>query len=247
MSGTKTPTLLVFTLGPGREQARKRCLGSRLARLERRLHEHCLEQVLAAGRAVGCRLRVCAPAGVRLEPGAAGDWQCETGFRHRLLGAVRRAWEQAPGPLIVVGSDAPDLDEALLRQTLAALERDPQEVVIGPATDGGIYLLASGAPLMAELETVPWRSRRTLATLVAALRRAGRPVRLLPALSDLDGRADLERWIAAGREATAATASALKAALAAALRHLAWSAVRLSSPAPVPAWCRIPAGRAPPR
>jgi glycosyltransferase A (GT-A) superfamily protein (DUF2064 family) len=247
MSATKPSTLLVFTLGPGREQARKRCLGGRFARLERRLHAQCLEGVLAAGRAAGCRLRVCAPGGVQVEGEVVGDRQAEAGFGRRLLGAIRRAGEEAGGPLIVVGSDTPALDGELLRQALAALARDPQEVVIGPATDGGIYLLAFAAPLVAELEAVPWRSRRTLSALVAAVRRTGRPVRLLPALADLDGRSDLERWLAAGRAAVGLAAGALGAALAAALRRLAWSPLPVPSAAPALAWCRIPTGRAPPR
>lgn len=245
MTDINRSTLLVFTLGPGREQARKRWLEGRFAGLEREFHQRCLERVLAAGRAVGCRLRVCSPGGVRLAPDAVSDRQAETGFGRRLLGAMRRAGAESGGTLIVVGTDSPELDAGLLRQTQEALAENPDEVVLGPAADGGVYLLAAARPVTAELATVRWCSRHTRESLIAAFRAVGRPVRLLPPLRDLDSRRDFERWLAVNRSDNGGW-SALMAALRAAIRQLnsVQSIVPLS---PEPAWCRVPVGRAPPR
>ncbi len=249
MPDSPRPTLLVFTLGPGREHARRRWLRDGFARLERELHERCLEQVLSAGREAGCTLRVCSPGGERLAPDAELDCQSEAGFGRRLLGAMRRASAVASGPLIVVGTDSPGLDSGLLEQALEMLESDPSAVVLGPATDGGIYLLAAARPVAAELVHVVWCNAGTLDSLVEALRAAGRPVRLLPRLNDLDRRRDLERWVA-GRFSTpmAVGWSDLVAALRVALVRLAYLVgVPPPSPALAPAWQRSPLGRAPPR
>jgi len=246
MADTNRPTLLVFTLGAGREQARRRLLLGDAAGAERQLHERCLESVLEAGRAAGCRLRVCSPGGKPLAADAQADRQAEEGFGRRLLGAVRRAGAESSGPLIVVGTDAPDLDAELLHQTREALDRDPDAVILGPARDGGVYLLAASRSVVAELATVRWRSRHTCESLVAAMQAAGRPVLLLAPLSDLDSRRDLERWLAAA-EATRDGWSVVVAALVAALRALAAVSSSVFGRAPEPVWCRVPAGRAPPR
>jgi glycosyltransferase A (GT-A) superfamily protein (DUF2064 family) len=248
MLDSQRPTLLVFTLGPGREHARRRWLGEGFAQLEHELHERCLQEVLAAGREAGCTLRVCSPAARRLAPDAELDCQSEAGFGGRLLGAVRRASAGAPGPLIVVGTDTPGLDSGLLEQALETLECDPSAVVLGPAKDGGIYLLAAAQPIADELEHVAWCNARTLDSLVAALSAAGRPVRLLPQLSDLDCRRDLEQWVAGRFSAPIAAGwHDLVAALRAALVRLAYLVVPPPPPVLAPVWQRSPLGRAPPR
>ncbi len=193
-----SPTLLVFTLGPGREQARRRWLGRRGAAAERRVHEQCLESVLEAGRAADCVLRLASPtappSGVDVE--VAG--QRGATFGRRLLNAVADAERRASGPLVVVGTDTPGVGPELVAEVLEAVDSDPDTVVIGPAADGGIYLLAAARSIIEELGRVKWRSSQTLESLRAALRESGRAMRLLPVLRDLDTRRDLERWTALG-------------------------------------------------
>ena len=244
------PTLLVFTLGPGREHARRRWLPRGFDAPGRELHERCLHEILAAGRNAGCALRVSTPTGERLALDAQVDRQPETGFSSRLQGAVQRASAGAGGPLIVVGTDTPGLDADLLGGVLETLRGDPEAVVLGPAADGGIYLLAASRPVTRELAQTEWRSRRTLASLVAALRRAGRSVRLLQVRRDLDSRRDLERWVfsavAERVSGLSAAWSDLVAALRAALVRAAFAvAPPVLAPVPVPRASR--SSRAPPR
>ncbi len=185
MADTSRPTLLVFTLGPGREQAFKRCLGGRFAELEARLHNRCLERDPGRGRAAGCRLRVCSPAGDSPAPDAEVDRQTESGFGRRLLGAIRRAGAQTGGPLIVVGSDTPGLDAGLL----AAPSRHWRAILGSRCRPSDRW-----RHLSAGRERAPDRrlGRGAVAQptnprlAVRALRAAGRPVRLLPARSDVD-------------------------------------------------------------
>ena len=183
---------------------------------------------------------MCTPAGERFVPDARLDGQPESGFKSRLLGAVRRAGAESDGPLIVVGTDTPGLDATVLRDVLATLRRDPDTVVLGPAADGGIYLLAAARPLVGELAETDWRSRRTLSSLRAALRRAGRRVRLLTVRGDLDTRGDLERWIS--RWAAGLAAAHRKNLICSIALSLARLTVGVMLPDSTRAWTAAPAG-----
>jgi uncharacterized protein DUF2064 len=199
-------TLLVFTLGAAAESARRTLVPERLRPLEVGLRQGCLEAALAAGRACGCRLEVSSPAPLRLPEEVAQVPQPGPDFGSRLERAMAGAFARGASPLLVVGTDVPGLGARHLAAALAALAADPEKVVLGPSPDGGLYLLAASRPLPA-LTAVRWCRRDTLRRLVALLRSAGRPVVLLAPLADLDGPADLERWLAGGARAESATAA----------------------------------------
>jgi Uncharacterized protein conserved in bacteria (DUF2064) len=196
MHRNPAPTLLVFTLGAARESARRSLLPEALRELEIGVRQGCLEAALAAGRACGCRLEVCSPSPIDLPADARNVAQSGSDFGSRLEGALREAFERGAGPLLVVGTDVPGLAAQQVSQALALLEKDPDRVVLGPSPDGGFYLLAACRPI-ADLGTATrWCRRGTLRGLLRALRAAGREVVLLEPLADLDGRADLEGWLA---------------------------------------------------
>ncbi len=195
----RSPTLLVFTLGSVCESRRRHLLPAGLRAMEERLHRTCLDTTLDAGRAVGCRLEVSSPAGLELPPDVTLREQTGRDFGARLTRAVAETWAVRSGPMVLVGSDVPDLRARHVRKALDLIEDDPDRVVIGPSPDGGFYLLASARPLDSTLASVAWRSRATLASLRRALAREGRDVVLLEPLADLDRPADLERWLATRR------------------------------------------------
>jgi glycosyltransferase A (GT-A) superfamily protein (DUF2064 family) len=192
-----TPTLLVFTVGPEAEARRRPLLPAPLRAEEVGLRQACFAATLRAGRDAGCLIVVSSPE--PLEAGADAAWIPQRGatFGERLEDALATAFRSAPGPVVLVGTDIPGLDGERIREALAALGRDPSGVVLGPAQDGGFYLLAARRPLHGVLESVHWCGPETLATLRRELARAGRPVALVGALSDLDAAADLDRWLAA--------------------------------------------------
>lgn len=197
----RSPTLLVFTLGSACEARRRHLLPAGLRTMEERLHRICLDTTLEAGRAVGCRLEVSGPCGLDLPADVTLRKQTGRDFGVRLARAVAETWALRSGPMVLVGSDVPDLGAKHVRQALDLIEDDADRVVIGPSPDGGFYLLASARPLDSALASVAWRSRATLDSLRRALRREGREVVLLEPLADLDRPADLERWLAERRSA----------------------------------------------
>lgn len=249
------PTLLVFTLGAARERRRRRLLPGRHRGDELRLHQACLDAAVAAGRESGCRVLVSTPSARPLPAGAERLAQHGHGFAGRLTRAVARAGAATrDAPLLVVGSDVPDLAASHLRAALAALEADPRRVVVGPATDGGLYLIAArGGSIRALVERVRWCRRDTLRSFEAACRAAGRPVVRLEPLGDLDRRADLESWLAARPRRPVDTASAVRRRLGDALRRLLAALrrppapPRLGRPRAVPATVAIARGPPPRR
>ena len=235
-----SPTLLVFTLGPGVESARRGLLPGPLRGVETEVWRDCLSAALEAGRAAGCELEVCSPAPLDLPEDARHVPQVGEGFGARLERAMLRPFS---GPLLVVGTDVPGLAARHLAQALSLLAEDPDRVVLGPSPDGGLYLLAASRPIAGLASATRWCRRDTLRGLVRALRAAGRPVVLLEPLADLDRRADLEIW-AAQRNARWQGLIRLLRRLLSVLRR---PAVPLLVGRPRPALVPVRAGRAPPR
>jgi glycosyltransferase A (GT-A) superfamily protein (DUF2064 family) len=113
-----------------------------------------------------------------------------------LADAERRAEVRADaggsGPVIQLGMDTPQLDEALLDEAGRAL--GSCDAVLGPARDGGWWALGVHDPRHARvLAGVPMSTPDTGALTLRALRAAGLRVTLLPELSDVDTMEDAER------------------------------------------------------
>lgn len=241
MHPTRTPTLLVFTLGAARESARRSLLPAALRNLEIGVRQGCLEAALSAGRACGCRLEVSSPSPAVLPEDARNVPQPGAGFGPRLEQAMLGAFERGAGPLLIVGTDVPGLGARHIDQALSLLENDPDRVVLGPSPDGGLYLLAARRPIPGLATAVRWCRRDTLRSLLGALRILGRPVTLLDPLEDLDRPADLERWLTRADGRWRPLAGRLREALAVLQRPLEGPAVQ-----PLPAFATHIAGRSPP-
>lgn len=194
----KSPTLLVFTLGPECRRSTRQLLPAPLRQAETLLRRRGLDRALEAGRRAGLRIVVSSPGPLDLPADIEQSRQTGCRFADRLRDATQALLAELDGaPLIVVGSDAPDLTANHLRSALACLEKSPDDVVLGPAHDGGFYLLATRSTLDKELARVRWCRHDTRHSLEAALRDRKRVVHLLEPLRDLDRYADVEVWLAA--------------------------------------------------
>jgi rSAM/selenodomain-associated transferase 1 len=105
--------------------------------------------------------------------------------------AFRRGFAAGYGPIVIIGSDCPEVNPALLEEAFRQLASFP--VVLGPATDGGYYLLGMNYLVESLFRDKPWSTPSVLAETVADLQRASIPYALLPVLSDVDEAADLDR------------------------------------------------------
>jgi hypothetical protein len=120
-------------------------------------------------------------------PIAAGR-QSDGDLGARLTAAIQEAHARR---IVVIGSDTPHLPPERLTQALDALDR--ADLVLGPAEDGGYYLIALRRFSPAIFEGVEWGSPRVLEQTRQAAARAGFSVELLAPFFDLDHWADLER------------------------------------------------------
>ncbi len=114
-------------------------------------------------------------------------------MRHAFGEAFARGAQRA----VVIGTDCPGLSTAHLRQAYERLLT--HDVVLGPATDGGYYLLGLRAPQPALFAGISWSTATVLADTRAAAQRQQLRVALLPELSDVDTAADLAVWRGAAR------------------------------------------------
>lgn len=244
-SSEPKPTLLIFTLGPCRENLRKSLLPRALSAAEHRLHQIGLERAIEAGRRAGCRVVVAAPGGINLPQGVRRLPQRGRSFGGRIRNALRDLQQRRPGaPVVVVGTDVPDLESAHIRAALDRLHQAPEEVVIGPSPDGGFYLLATRRSIDPVLSRVEWCRPSTLDSLIELLGAHDRRAHMLTPLRDLDRKTDVEIWLAdrvvgVGR----ALARWLQRLLAAIRRPLVVPHIGLPQPARVP----VRSGRGPPR
>nr|VFK54894.1 MAG: hypothetical protein BECKTUN1418F_GA0071002_10602 [Candidatus Kentron sp. TUN]VFK58786.1 MAG: hypothetical protein BECKTUN1418D_GA0071000_10901 [Candidatus Kentron sp. TUN]VFK60647.1 MAG: hypothetical protein BECKTUN1418E_GA0071001_10592 [Candidatus Kentron sp. TUN] len=106
----------------------------------------------------------------------------------RMYHAVKMAL--AAGPAILIGTDCPTLTAEELRETSMRLERG-SDAVLGPALDGGYYLLGLNRIHPSLFEDISWGSNRVLAETRRRLRILDWQWRETPARRDVDRPGDL--------------------------------------------------------
>jgi uncharacterized protein len=126
--------------------------------------------------------------------------------------ALGRTFERlvVSGPVAIVSSDVPGLPPGALARTFAALD-DGADVVLGPAFDGGYWLIAMARFHPEPLREIPWSTPAVLGVTLARCRDAGLRVELLETWRDLDTVVDLA-FLRRGADLSAAaprTAAAL--------------------------------------
>jgi rSAM/selenodomain-associated transferase 1 len=122
---------------------------------------------------------------VEVEVQVAGD------LGRRLADAFDRRFAEGYQRVVVAGSDCPELAPHHLEGALDGLTRHP--VVLGPACDGGYWLVGVRAPALDLFTDIPWSTPEVLDATRARLRALGVSWLELERLHDLDTEADL-RW-----------------------------------------------------
>ena len=116
--------------------------------------------------------------------------QVGAGLGERMSVAFQRAFDRGHDRVVIIGSDCPGLTTDLLRESISALAR--HDLVIGPATDGGYYLLGLRHPQPGLFSNMPWSTDSVAAETLRRARVQALRVKELPTLSDVDRLADWE-------------------------------------------------------
>lgn len=97
--------------------------------------------------------------------------------------------------VVVIGSDSPTLPQEYLDRAfdeLARASRAQAECVVGPAADGGYYLIGMTGRVWPVFSGVPWSKSCVLDQTVARLVESGARLALLPVWYDVDTPGDLQ-------------------------------------------------------
>lgn len=179
----------LFTRWPTPGQAKTRLIPAIGAEAAAALHRRLTERTVAAVHAAGLPLEVRSTGAT---PEAFRGWlgQGVTVFDQGDgdLG-VRMARAAQTLPILLLGADIPDLAPQHITAAAAALADAP--AVIGPAEDGGYWLLGLAALAPHLFENMPWGTDRVLEI---TLSRLGPATPRLAVLADLDRPCDLPRW-----------------------------------------------------
>src|SRR5260370_20599686 len=114
----------------------------------------------------------------RLIPQRPGD------LGQRLSGFLEEQLETGVESIVFLGADSPTLPLEYIDDAYTRLET--ADVVLGPATDGGYYLLGCARRVPPIFDGIAWGTSRVLAETICALRDPQSRVCLLPPWSDAD-------------------------------------------------------------
>jgi uncharacterized protein len=121
-------------------------------------------------------------------------------FGERLLNAISSELKDHGGKpgsgdraekLIIIGADSPTIPEEFIKETLSILES--KDLVLGPADDGGFYLIGTKESHPGIFKSVRWSSKDTLRDVIVNLEKLSIKYALLPQWYDVDDITDIRK------------------------------------------------------
>ena len=200
MSGSRA--LLVFAKTPQPGKVKTRLLAAVPAEVAAALHEACIADTLRLVLKMrGCDVFLFAAGGtsyfrrlvkkqksgarVRVLP------QRGTDLGARMENAFRKYFSMGYRKVVVIGTDTPWMGTERLRRAFAELNAN--DVAIGPAEDGGYYLLGMRKMVPSIFRGIPWSTERVLKLTLKKIVALRLGKKLLRRDFDLDRPEDLKR------------------------------------------------------
>lgn len=110
--------------------------------------------------------------------------QCDGDLGQRLRAFFGDARAEGYSRIIAIGTDSPTLPIAYVEQAIELLTSN--DVVVGPAFDGGYYLIGTNKLDAAIFDDIPWSTSRVLESTVARIQQTSARLALLPPWYDVD-------------------------------------------------------------
>jgi rSAM/selenodomain-associated transferase 1 len=145
----------------------------------------CLRVVCFTPRSAETELRTLIPGGVLLVAQRDGD------LGERMKQAFDDLLARGAASVVLIGSDLPGIDPAAVSAAQRTLRERPGAVVLGPAHDGGYYLVAAVQTPAALFADMPWSTPGVLAETERRARVAGVETVRVAAARDIDTVDDL--------------------------------------------------------
>ncbi len=180
----RAKTRLIPALGPaGAAEVQRRLTEGTLARALEFVQRHPTRLELRGEGADPAAFRRWLGLAPLIRPQDSGD------LGRRMDLALTRALAEGEERAVLIGSDCPGLTPEILAMSLAALA--DHDLVLGPAQDGGYYLVGLRRPAPEIFRGIAWGSDRVLRQTLNRASELGLRVALLPELADLDRPEDL--------------------------------------------------------
>ena len=199
--------LMVFTRFPEPGKTKTRlipALGERgAADLQRQMTEHIIATAAKFNSYPGLTIEVRYAGGDAdsmrnwLGPQLVYRAQGSGDLGRRMVRAFEDAFQASKGAAIVVGSDIPGVSTDIIRQAFKGLQKN--DLVIGPARDGGYYLIGMKSNLPADsytrlFDSIRWGTGNALSDTLQKVEESGLRFLLLESLGDVDRPEDLYIW-----------------------------------------------------
>lgn len=190
MAASSQPTVALFARYPHAGKAKTRLIPALGPEGAAHVHRLLVEQTIAVLRKAGLPFVLYTTGASHAE--FAGWLGGDVTMADQGTGDLGDRLTRVPAPAILLGADVPALQPRHLQQAAQALERS--EAVIGPAQDGGYYLLGFNQRLPFLFTDMPWGTDGVLAETLSRLEMAKVSATLLDTLDDCDRPADLARY-----------------------------------------------------
>jgi uncharacterized protein len=132
-----------------------------------------------------------------IEPWLGEKWfatpQGNGDLGERLTRAFAEAFARGAERVVIIGSDCPEVNAADVRTAFRELRE--HDLVVGPATDGGYWLIGLRAAHPELFAQVAWSSESVLGQTLAHARSLGLRIQLLRILADIDTEADWNAYV----------------------------------------------------
>jgi uncharacterized protein len=114
----------------------------------------------------------------------------------RMVHALQRGFDDGYKHVIIIGSDCPYISQTII--TMSFAELDKNDVVLGPAYDGGYYLIGMKKPIPDVFQDIDWSTDKVLHQTLDQLDSLHVAYAFLPVLRDIDTIEDLHYYARRG-------------------------------------------------
>ena len=111
----------------------------------------------------------------------------------KMYNAFSTVFKEGYKKVIIIGTDAPDVSMNLMQSAISVL--DNYSVVIGPANDGGYYLLGFKSKLIDLFSGIEWSTDSVFDNTIEKLNHSKTNYFMLDRLTDIDTVEDLQYWL----------------------------------------------------
>ncbi|MCI5168068.1 MAG: glycosyltransferase [Candidatus Electrothrix sp. GM3_4] len=121
------------------------------------------------------------------------------GLGERMQYAFEQTWQQGAEKVLLIGSDCPGMNPSIITSSLECLQQ--HDLILGPASDGGYYLIGLSARLAERKQKkygpaclfrdIDWGTDQVLQQTINQAKKSNLSFALLPELHDIDRPEDL--------------------------------------------------------